>query len=922
MKICMVGSGYVGLVSGAGFAETGNDVVCADVDEEKIRKLEQGIIPIFEPGLDELVARNVAHGRLRFTTDVASAVRGAQAIFVGVGTPQRSDGAADLSAVDAVAQVVAEHADRECVLVCKSTVPVGTNARVRRLVAEAKVKVHVVSNPEFLKEGAAVNDFLRPDRIVVGVDPDDTFARDVMTRLYHPLCLDRDRMVWMDPASAELTKYVANTMLAMRISFMNEVAALCEKVGADIHKVRHGVGSDERIGPKFLYSGPGYGGSCLAGKESVLVRRGDALELTALEALFTREHGAGDDTPTALAIAPEGLEVAAWDPAAQRCQLRPVSALTRRPYEGELLEVRTTMGRRVTCTPDHPFVARRGYDGPTEVVLARDLTEEHWLPLGRGAIDGVAAAEVAAAEVGSLDLLAWLPRTSIPREDVIVRLAGDDLAKLRQLDVDGVLSAIAPLGHPRGRERARDIVGSGAMRLPEADLLGFSLEDATFGTAKNGTYLPRHIPMDAHFWRVVGLYLSEGHISADGARRRLFWSFHPTREPHLVDEITSFWARFDVKTAVRQGTTATHVSVSSRLLAALWTEVLELGADCYSHAIPSLAWAQPEAHKKALLAGLWWGDGSWSYVSGGPSVVLEYGTASRSLADGMLRLLGELDLMTRQKIGRAAKSTVDTHWFVLSGADQIERALFLVDERSAETIRASVAQQQKRIAPTGYRREAEGSAWVRVSKIRPAAPERFVYSLEVPGPETVVTTGGLVVHNCFPKDVKALVHTARDHGLEIDLAVATDKVNQRQKGLLFRKLKQHFDGDLRGKRIALWGLAFKPRTDDLRESPALTLIDALLADGAVVHAHDPEAEANARAHYGDRIVLHDDAYTAAKDAEALVLVTEWRQYQNPDFERLKQLMTRPVLLDGRNIWSEYGTRAMGFTYDSIGAKGS
>ncbi|HEY8432613.1 MAG TPA: UDP-glucose/GDP-mannose dehydrogenase family protein, partial [Sandaracinaceae bacterium] len=281
MRICMVGTGYVGLVSGAGFAETGNDVVCADIDAEKIGKLQNGIVPIFEPGLGELIERNVAQGRLRFTTDVPEAVKDAQAIFVAVGTPQRSDGAADLTAVDAVAQTVAQHASRECVLVCKSTVPVGTNARVRRLVAEAKVKVHVVSNPEFLKEGAAVTDFLRPDRIVVGVDEDDTFARDVMKRLYHPLCLDKDRMVWMDPASAELTKYVANTMLAMRISFMNEIAALCEKVGADIHKVRHGVGSDERIGPKFLYAGPGYGGSCFPKDVKALVHtaRDHGLEL-------------------------------------------------------------------------------------------------------------------------------------------------------------------------------------------------------------------------------------------------------------------------------------------------------------------------------------------------------------------------------------------------------------------------------------------------------------------------------------------------------------------------------------------------------------------------------------------------------------------------------------------------------------------
>lgn len=434
MKVCMVGTGYVGLVSGAGFAETGATVVCADIDASKIAKLRAGEMPIFEPGLDELVARNVAEGRLTFFDDVPAAIRDAQVVFIGVGTPMRPDGGADLSAVDAVAQAVAQHCTRECVLVCKSTVPVGTNVRVKRLVREAPHPVHVVSNPEFLKEGDAVNDFLRPDRIVVGVDPDDTFAREVMGRLYHPLCLDRDRIVWMDPASAELTKYVANTMLAMRISFMNEIAGLCEKVGADVHQVRLGVGSDDRIGPKFLYAGPGYGGSC------------------------------------------------------------------------------------------------------------------------------------------------------------------------------------------------------------------------------------------------------------------------------------------------------------------------------------------------------------------------------------------------------------------------------------------------------------------------------------------------------FPKDVNALVHTAREHGLELDLAVATERVNQRQKGVLFRKLKQHFEGDVRGRRVAVWGIAFKPRTDDLRDSAALTLIDALLADGATVVAHDPEAHDNARARYGDRIALASDPYDAAKDADALVLVTEWGQYRNPDFEKLRASMRRPLLLDGRNIWSTYKLGSAGFIYEGIGVR--
>ncbi|MSP24439.1 MAG: UDP-glucose/GDP-mannose dehydrogenase family protein [Myxococcales bacterium] len=437
MRLCMVGTGYVGLVSGACFAETGNDVVCADVDTAKIARLEKGELPLFEPGLDELCARNVSEGRLRFSSDVARSIAESEVVLVAVGTPPRSDGAADLQAVDRVAEVVARHAARPTVLVLKSTVPVGTNARVRRIVSGAAQPIHVVSNPEFLKEGNALDDFMKPDRIVLGCDPGDALARDTMSRLYHPVTLSAERIVWMDPESAELTKYVANTMLAMRISFMNEVAALCEKVGADVHLVRKGVGTDERIGSKFLYSGPGYGGSC------------------------------------------------------------------------------------------------------------------------------------------------------------------------------------------------------------------------------------------------------------------------------------------------------------------------------------------------------------------------------------------------------------------------------------------------------------------------------------------------------FPKDVVALVHTAREHGVELELASATDRVNQRQKGTLARKLKHsHFAGDLRNKRIALWGLAFKPRTDDVRESPALTLIDALLGDGAEVRAHDPEAMANVAAIYGERVTLTEDAYAAADGADALVLVTEWRQYQNPDFARLLRTMRRPLVLDGRNIWSGYGLRAMGFTYDGIGARGS
>lgn len=434
MRICVVGAGYVGLVTATGFAETGNHVTCAELSVEKVTALRQGQVPIFEPGLEPMLERNVSGGRLTFTTDVEAAIREAEVVFVAVGTPPRPDGAADLSAVDAVAETVSRVVQQPCVLVLKSTVPVGTNARVRRILGEALQRVHVVSNPEFLKEGDAVNDFMRPDRIVVGCDADDDFARDLMRRLYHPLSLSQNRIVWMAPASAELTKYVANTMLAMRISFMNEVSNLCDLVGADVNDVRLGVGSDTRIGPKFLYAGPGYGGSC------------------------------------------------------------------------------------------------------------------------------------------------------------------------------------------------------------------------------------------------------------------------------------------------------------------------------------------------------------------------------------------------------------------------------------------------------------------------------------------------------FPKDVSALLHVGRECNLPMELTAATHAVNQRQKGVLLRKLKQFFDGDLRGKRVAVWGIAFKPRTDDIREAPAVSLIEGLLSEGATVAAHDPEAGKTARAHFGDRITLVEDQYEALVDADALVLVTEWRQYQNPDFNRMRDVLRVPRLLDGRNIWATYGLRGQGFHYVGIGVQ--
>ena len=300
MRVAIFGTGYVGLVTGTCLAEVGHDVVCVDVDAAKIDGLNKGVVPIYEPGLEPMVRANHAEGRLRFTTDAAMAVGHGKVVFIAVGTPPDEDGSADLQYVLAVARTIGEHMTRPLVVVDKSTVPVGTADKVRETIATtlagrgAEIGFDVVSNPEFLKEGAAVEDCMRPDRIVVGADSQDAVER--LRRLYAPFNRNHERIVTMDVRAAELTKYAANAMLATKISFMNEIANIAERVGADVEMVRHGIGSDPRIGWHFIYPGAGYGGSCFPKDVQALARTAqqmgyEAKLLNAVEAVNDAQKG-------------------------------------------------------------------------------------------------------------------------------------------------------------------------------------------------------------------------------------------------------------------------------------------------------------------------------------------------------------------------------------------------------------------------------------------------------------------------------------------------------------------------------------------------------------------------------------------------------------------------------------------------------
>ena len=380
MHIGVIGTGYVGLVAGACFAETGNDVLCADVDARKVERLTANDIPIYEPGLEELVRRNQAEGRLRFTTDVPEVVERSRVIFIAVGTPPGEDGSADLQHVLAVAKTVGRHMKEPMIVATKSTVPVGTAERVRAAIAaETEVPFVVCSNPEFLKEGDAVEDFMKPDRVILGVE--DEAARGVLSELYAPFVRTGNKILFMDVPSAEVTKYAANAMLATRISFMNQVAAFCELVGADVDAVRHGIGSDRRIGPAFLFPGPGYGGSCFPKDVKALVQSGRDLGLRfdlleAVEHVNERQKQVlYQKLVSALGPALKGKRVAIWGLSfkAETDDMResPSIPLVERLLQaGAAVQVhdpqametaKTVFGDRVTFAPE-PYAAAQGAD--------------------------------------------------------------------------------------------------------------------------------------------------------------------------------------------------------------------------------------------------------------------------------------------------------------------------------------------------------------------------------------------------------------------------------------------------------------------------------------------------------------------------------------------------------------------------------
>jgi UDPglucose 6-dehydrogenase len=909
--IAVIGAGYVGLVTGAGFAELGNDVVCVDIDAERVERLNRGEVPIHEPGLEDVLERN--RERLSFTTDLAAAVAESRLLFVAVGTPPTHSGDADLSAVESVIDALPTPAEgdggAQRAIVMKSTVPVGTGNVIRRTLArQGKEAYAYVSCPEFLREGSALADFRKPDRVVIG--DDGGWAGDAVEALYAPLGAPTVRT---DVASAEMVKLASNAFLATKISFINEIANVCEETGADVSEVARGMGLDQRIGGSFLNPGLGYGGSCFAGEETALVRWRGRISLMPLKTLFERllaeNEGETDDLGDGVECVPApGVSVLSWHPElGDQPRFMPLMLVSRRDYDGEMIEIRTKMGRRLTVTPDHPILVGDGLSSKISVKLARDLTTDDWVPLAQGGTDlredhqlASVMSAVEAAQVEPHKLLVRPPRERLGE------LVSRPLETRREV-----------FTRHDTRARTGEVKRTGILRLDELAFAGLPIEGSRISTTKNGNWPTSEITLDQAFWRVVGLYIAEGcAVDKDKGAQSLIWSFHPTREQHLVDEVVAFWTRHGVSARVRDTGTSRAVFVSGRLTTTWWIQTLGLGRNAYEQRLPDLIWERPDEDKWALLSAFWEGDGSWSLVNGGPSVILEMGTISDELADGVMRLIGDLGLVASRRVGRVAKSTKDTHWVRISGADQIEKAIDLVPKRDRVGVLSSIARQQKRIKATGYRRFDGGPVWLRVASLDRRQGPASVYSMEVPVNHTFVATGGFAVHQCFPKDVSALKQLAGNSGYHFQLLNAVIEVNELQKRRVISKLEKHL-GELAGKKVALLGLAFKPDTDDMREASSIVLAGRLLAEGAEVRAYDPVVGEDAGGLLRG-VSLCGSALDAVQGADAVVLVTEWAEFAQLDPQTLAGAMAGRLVIDGRNALDGDALAAAGFTYEGVG----
>jgi UDPglucose 6-dehydrogenase len=945
--ICVLGTGYVGLVTGTCFADMGNQVTCVDIITEKIERLKQGILPIYEPGLEEMVQRNLHAGRLHFTTSYNEGLDNSDFIFIAVNTPSHSSqGGADMSYVESAARGIGQELEHYTVIINKSTVPVGSGDVVTRIIRKnlkrPEVSFAVVSNPEFLREGSAVQDFQYPDRIVLG-SSDQEAARKVAT-LYLPL---RAPIVITDLYTAEMIKYASNAFLATKISFINEIAQICERLGADVKEVAAGMGYDKRIARSFLDAGLGYGGSCFEADETVFTLNSPNVAAERFDKLFAKA-GAPFQGDTVELAQPSAQRVLAFDLETGGSILADVTAITRRPYKGTMVKIKTSMGRTLRVTADHPVIL---YSAPIHPANAdksinrlstvdSDLSrgerseagckekEQQFTILPAAAVVPgdklMALCELPAVEQATnLNLIELLQDTGL-EADVYVKPIDNTFSEQYEQFAAAIPKHM--LKYPHEIKRHNRMSLRLFRYLSELHLLNVPAEKLQLYTAKGAaTMIHALIPVDADLLRLCGFYLAEGYLARDtgragAVRERVGFCFHEQEAEYIAD-VQRILRRWGLKFIERRATSALTTIVSSRIFSWLLHDVLGCGTRSEDKALPRLAFNVLPDLRLELIRGAFSGDGAVTPVLAGQNLMLEYATVSKALADGMALLLQTIGVIPSIRVRWMNKSKQEAYILRVSGYEQIAALKDAFGDKHRAQIESILAGYQRHIQPHGYKRHGAFSTLV-VREVRHEDVETMVYSMET-NTGTLIASSGLISHNCFPKDVRALAHMADEAGLHPQLLHAVMEINHDQRRLVVNKLTSIL-GSLRGCTIGILGLAFKPNTDDMREAPSIDIIRWVTNQGATVRVYDPVATNTGREALEcagvdmEAIIFCQNAYDVAEGTDALVIVTEWNEFKSLDMYKIRNVMRRPVLIDGRNIYEASEMVRLSFIYRAIG----
>ncbi len=910
--ICVIGTGYVGLVTGTCLADMGNQVTCVDIVPEKIESLRRSVLPIYEPGLEELVERNVHAGRLRFTTSYSEGLDNCEFIFISVNTPTSANqGGADMRYVESAARSIAQELDHYAIIINKSTVPVGSGDVVSRVIRQhlshPEQRFSLVSNPEFLREGSAVQDFQHPDRVVLGSSEPD--AANTVARLYLPL---RAPIVITDLYTAEMIKYASNAFLATKISFINEIAQICERLGADVKEVAVGMGYDKRIGRAFLDAGLGYGGSCFEADETVFTLNSPNVATERFDTLFAK-NGKPFQGDVVELIQPRDKRVLAFDLEQGRPVLADVKAITRRPFKGTMVNINTTMGRALRVTADHPVVLYR--DQQFSIMPAAAVVPGDHL---------MALCELPSVEQATTLNLIELLCASDLEADVYVTPIDNSFREQYERFASSIPSTT--LKYPNEIKRHNRMSLRLFRYLTTLHVLDVPAEKLKLYTAKGAaTMINAVLPIDADLLRLCGYFLAEGYIAqdngrADAVRQRVGIRFHEQEIAYTAD-VQRILSRWGLKFIERRATNALTTIVSSRIFAWLLRDILRCGTRSENKALPRLAFNVSSELRMELIRGAFSGDDAVTTVQQGQNLMLEYATVSKGLADGMTLLLQTLGIIPSIRKRWTNKSIQLAYILRVSGYEQILALKNAFGDKRLAQIERILAGYQRHIQPHGYERHG-AFATLAVREVEHTDVETTVYSMET-STGTLIAASGLISHNCFPKDVRALAHMADEAGLHPQLLRAVMDINHDQRRLIVTKVTNIL-GSLRNCTIGVLGLAFKPNTDDMREAPSIDIIRWITAQGATIRVYDPVATETGREAlirdgvHMDMVTFCESPYEVAQEADALIVVTEWNEFKSLNMQLIRSTMRRPVLIDGRNIYEATEIERQGFIYRGVG----